>query len=93
MAILDKEQFIANPTTDQNANILNIPSPQQASGSQDEIMYQMHPSLFDIIVGGMFVKQQPKANNRSRYPCDGSRFLPDSRYHPMSIQVCFFFLL
>jgi hypothetical protein len=51
----------------------------------------MYPSLFDRIDNFMSVKQQPKANNRSRYECDGRRFLPDSRYHPMAINVCFLF--
>jgi hypothetical protein len=71
--------------------MINIPIPQQASGSQNGIMYLMYPSLFDFINNVMSVKQQPKANNRSRYECDGRRFLPDSRYHPMAINVCFLF--
>jgi hypothetical protein len=56
-------------------------------------MYQMNPSLFSMITGDMYVKQQPKANNRVRYECDGSRFLPDSRYHPMALSVSIFFPL
>jgi len=68
-----------------------MPMTQQANGCQDRIMYQMVLFLFNFIDGVvMSVKQQPKANTRLRYQCDGSRFLPDSRYHPMSINVCFF---
>jgi hypothetical protein len=37
----------------------------------------------------MIVKEQPKPDQRARYASDGSRFLPDSKKHPMSIQVCF----
>ncbi len=50
----------------------------------------MDPSAFALITGDIFVKQQPKANNRLRYQCDGPRFLPNSRYHPMSINVSIF---
>ncbi len=92
-AIFDGEQPIENLTGHQNTNVINMPIPQQASGSQDGIMYQMYPSIFADITGTMSVKQEPKANNRSRYQCDGLRFLPDSRYHPMSINVCFFLSL
>ena len=69
----------------------NPPIPQQAYGSENGIMYQIHPMLFPFITGNFFVSQQPKGNNRSRYACDGRRYLPDSRYHPMAIQVRFFF--
>jgi len=37
----------------------------------------------------MAVKEQPKPDQRARYESDGPRFLPDSKKHPMSIQVCF----
>lgn len=43
---------------------------------------------FESIVDMMLVKVQPKADQRARYASDGPRFLPDSRKHPMSIQVC-----
>jgi hypothetical protein len=36
----------------------------------------------------MFVKEQPKPDQRARYESDGPRFLPDAKKHPMSIQVC-----
>ena len=45
---------------------------------------------FESIADAMFVKEQPKADQRARYASDGPRFLPDSRKHPMSIQVCLF---
>lgn len=35
----------------------------------------------------MYVIEQPKADPRSRYESDGTRFLPDSRKNPMSIHV------
>ncbi len=91
IAIIDNESPVQNSTIDDNAEIINIPIPQQASGSQNGIMYLMYPSLFDFLDNVLSVKQQPKANNRSRYECDGRRFLPDSRYHPMAINVCFLF--
>ncbi|CAF4246418.1 unnamed protein product [Rotaria sordida] len=47
----------------------------------------MYPSIFEMIDVAMSVKQQPKANNRIRYDCDGVRFLPDSRYHPLAIHI------
>lgn len=49
----------------------------------------MYPTLSDYILGQMSVKQQPKANYRSRYACDGARFLPESRYNPLSVNVNF----
>ena len=36
----------------------------------------------------MHVKEQPKPVQRVRYASDGPRFLPNSRRHPVSIQVC-----
>lgn len=69
-----------------NADIINFPVPQEARGNEHGIMYQMCLTIF-AITGVMSVKQQPKANKRFRYQCDGSRFLPRSRYHPMSIEV------
>lgn len=70
-------------------DVYNPPVPQQAYGNENGIMYQIHPTLLNFISGNMSVSQQPKGNNRSRYACDGRRFLPDSRYHPMTIQVRF----
>lgn len=48
---------------------------------------------FESIADDMAVKQQPKPDQRSRYASDSIRFLPDSRKHPMSIKVCYFFFL
>ncbi|CAF1360879.1 unnamed protein product [Adineta steineri] len=39
------------------------------------------------INGTMTVKEQPKSDQRGRYASDGPRFLPDSKKHPMSIQL------
>ncbi|CAF3745604.1 unnamed protein product [Rotaria sordida] len=86
-AIIDDRQMIPNPTLDQNLDIINMPMSQQIIENSNALMYQMNPFIFEIIDSVMFVKQQPKANNRIRYECDGSRFLPDSRYHPMSINL------
>jgi hypothetical protein len=84
IAIVDNGQLIENPV------VTNDPIPQQAAGSENEIQYQMLPNIFaNFINGTISVKQQPKANKRLRYSCDGARFLPDSRYHPMSINVRF----
>lgn len=65
----------------------NPASPQTME--EPYIKCRIIPMLFNFIMSLMFVKQQPKANNRLRYACDGSRFLPDSRYHPMTLGVCF----
>ncbi|CAF1178786.1 unnamed protein product [Rotaria sordida] len=86
-AIIDDRQMIPNPTLDQNLDIINMPMFQQIIENSNALMYQMNPFIFEIIDSVMFVKQQPKANNRIRYECDGSRFLPDSRHHPMSINL------
>jgi hypothetical protein len=80
--IFDGVQPIENQSTDQTSDIIDTPSENQGG-----VIYQMDPSAFAFITGDIFVKQQPKANNRLRYQCDGSRFLPDSRYHPMSINL------
>ncbi len=93
MAILDEEQFFEQPIVHQNPDVIDIPTPRQASGNEDGIMFLMCLSLFNCINGFISVKQQPKANNHVRYQCDGARFLPDSRYHPMAINVCFFPLI
>ncbi|CAF3428501.1 unnamed protein product [Rotaria sp. Silwood1] len=75
-------------TGDQNSSITNMPMPQETTGDQNVIMYQMYPSIFEMLDAAISVKQQPKANNRIRYGCDGVRFLPDSRYHPLAVTFC-----
>jgi hypothetical protein len=87
IAIVNNEQLIQNP------DVTNTPTPQQAAGSENGIHYLMYPHIFDFIDGVMSVQQQPKANKRLRYQSDGSRFLPDSRYHPMTINVRLFSLI
>ncbi|CAF0935011.1 unnamed protein product [Adineta steineri] len=87
MAIVDDEQLLQNPSESQNFAIVDNWVLKQATGSQDGIMYLMYPMPFGSIAGTMFVTQQPKANKRSRYECDGRRFLPDSRFHPMTVQL------
>lgn len=82
----DGEQPNEDSTIQQNVIITSNPILQQETG---DIPYQMCPELSDHILGNMSVKQQPIPNYRSRYQCDGSRFLPASRYHPMSINVSF----
>ena len=88
--ILDGTQPLDNLDTHQNAAIIDDPTPRQAIGNEDDLMYLMCLSLFTFIEGNLSVKQGPKANNRLRYQSDGSRFLPNSRYNPMAINVGFF---
>lgn len=59
------------------------------SNTSIPIRLYLNPQMFQGIGGNMSVKQEPKANNRIRYGSDGRRFLPDSRYHPISINVSF----
>ncbi len=51
--------------------------------------FEINTNSFALIDDDMSVKEQPKPDQRARYESDGPRFLPDSRKHPMSIQVCF----
>lgn len=90
-AILDDEIPFNSSMVNQNMTVTNF-SIVQANGCKNEIMYQVYPDIFQMS-GAMIVTQQPKANNRLRFECDGIRFLPDSRYHPMTIQVCLFSIL
>ncbi|CAF5218004.1 unnamed protein product, partial [Rotaria magnacalcarata] len=71
----------------QSSDFENNPVFQQIVGDQNGTMYGMNPSVFAIIDGTLSMKQQPKANKRVRYESDGRRFLPDSRYHPMSLNL------
>ncbi|UJR25787.1 hypothetical protein I4U23_007137 [Adineta vaga] len=42
----------------------------------------------DVTIDGMMiVKEQPKPDQRIRYASDGARFLPDSKKHPVTIQL------
>ncbi|CAF4236121.1 unnamed protein product, partial [Rotaria sordida] len=91
LAIIDNGQRIPNSTFDQNPSVTNMMMPQETIENQNVFMYQMYPSIFEMIDIAMSVKQQPKANNRIRYDCEGIRFLPDSRYHPLAIHICCFF--
>ena len=56
---------------------------------QQEITSKINTYNFDLIDDTMTVKEQPEPDQRARYASDGSRFLPDSKKHPMSIEVCF----
>jgi hypothetical protein len=62
---------------------------QDASQMQEQMASEINKNPFDLIGDDMIVKEQPKADQRARYESDGPRFLPDSKKHPMSIQVCF----
>ncbi|CAF2464855.1 unnamed protein product [Rotaria sp. Silwood2] len=85
VAIVDDRQRMPNSTFDQNPSFINMPISQQTIENQNVLIYyQMYPSIFDTIDASMSIKQEPKANNRIRYDCDGVRFLPGSRYHPLA---------
>jgi hypothetical protein len=56
---------------------------------QEQMDFEINTNSFASIDDDMSVKEQPKADQRARYESDGPRFLPDSKKHPMSIQVCF----
>jgi hypothetical protein len=56
----------------------------------EQIDFSINENPFQSVADDMFVKEQPKADQRARYESDGPRFLPDARKHPMSIQVCVF---
>ncbi|CAF1463540.1 unnamed protein product [Rotaria sordida] len=87
LAIVDDGQMLRNSTFDQNPSTTNMLMPQKTIENQNVLTYQMNPSIFEGIDVTMSVKQQPKANNRLRYECDGVRFLPDSRHHPLAIHI------
>ena len=74
-------------SNEQSFETQNSPILKTAAGADNGIQYQMFPNLFPEPYGPMAIKQQPMANKRLRYISDGDRFLPDSRYHPMSLQV------
>jgi hypothetical protein len=56
---------------------------------QEQMVFEVITNQFAAIDDVMIVKEQPKPGRRARYECDGPRFLPDSKKHPMCIQVCF----
>ncbi|CAF0999307.1 unnamed protein product [Rotaria sordida] len=87
LPIVDDGQMLRNSTFDQNLSITNMLMPQETIENQNVLMYQMYLSIFEGIDVTMSVEQQPKANNRIHYECDGVRFLPDSRYHPLAIHI------
>ncbi|CAF1147068.1 unnamed protein product [Rotaria sordida] len=87
LPIVDDGQMLRNSTFDQNLSITNMLMPQETIENQKVLMYQMYLSIFEGIDVTMSVEQQPKANNRIHYECDGVRFLPDSRYHPLAIHI------
>ena len=55
----------------------------------EALIQVQHNVLFDLISNGMSMKEQPKPDLRARYESDGDRFLPDSKKHPMSIEVSY----
>ncbi|CAF1060965.1 unnamed protein product [Rotaria sordida] len=57
------------------------------SETQETMSFGENTNQFADIVDAMIVKEQPKADQRARYESDGPRFLPDSKKHPMSIQL------
>jgi hypothetical protein len=56
---------------------------------QQEMNLKINTYNFALIDDTMTVKEQPKPDQRARYASDGRRFLPESKKHPMSIEVCF----
>ncbi len=64
-------------------------SQEDANEIQQQTDFEVTTNQADAIDNPMIVKEQPKPDQRARYASDGSRFLPDSKKHPMSIQVCF----
>ncbi|CAF3693452.1 unnamed protein product [Rotaria sp. Silwood1] len=90
LATADNRHMVSNSTFDQYSSITNMSILQETIENQNVLMYQMYqmcPTIFEMIDVAMSVRQQPKANNRIRYDCEGIRFLPDSRYHPLAIHV------
>ncbi|CAF3988126.1 unnamed protein product [Rotaria sordida] len=75
LAIIDNGQRMPNSTFDQNPSVTNMMMPQETIENQNVFMYQMYPSIFEMIDIAMSVKQQPKANNCIRYDCEGIRNL------------------
>ncbi|CAF4552546.1 unnamed protein product, partial [Rotaria sp. Silwood2] len=87
LAILDNRQMVSNSTFDQYSSITNMSILQETIENQNVLMYQMCPTIFEMIDVAMSVRQQPKTNNRIRYDCEDIQFLPHSRYHPLTIHV------
>ncbi|CAF1045599.1 unnamed protein product [Adineta ricciae] len=88
LQIIENDPFAEDWDANQPLAIAhNPPVPRQAYGNESGIMYQIHPTLLGFITGNVSISQQPKGNNRSRYACDGRRYLPDSRYHPMTVKL------
>ncbi|CAF4647122.1 unnamed protein product, partial [Rotaria magnacalcarata] len=58
-----------------------------ASETQQTLAIEMNTfqSVFTDVE--MFVTEQPKPDQRARYESDGPRFLPDSKKHPMTVEV------
>jgi len=64
-------------------------SQEDTNETQEQTDFEVTTDQAGVIDNLMIVKEQPKPDQRARYASDGSRFLPDSKKHPMSIQVCF----
>jgi len=64
-------------------------SQEDTNETQEQTDFEVTTDQAGVIDDLMIVKEQPKPDQRARYASDGSRFLPDSKKHPMSIQVCF----
>jgi len=62
---------------------------EDTNEAQEQTDFEVTTDQAGVIDNLMIVKEQPKPDQRARYASDGSRFLPDSKKHPMSIQVCF----
>jgi len=64
-------------------------SQEDTNETHEQTDFEVSTNQAGVIDNLMIVKEQPKPDQRARYASDGSRFLPDSKKHPMSIQVCF----
>ncbi|CAF4610970.1 unnamed protein product [Rotaria sp. Silwood1] len=93
-AILKNEEF----TGDEFDQILVGSLPEETIVSQDnnqenvnenqkKMSFEINTNQFACIDDVMTVKEQPKPDQRARYESDGPRFLPDSKKHPMSIEL------
>ncbi|CAF4210633.1 unnamed protein product, partial [Rotaria sordida] len=66
LAIIDNGQRMPNSTFDQNPSVTNMMMPQETIENRNVFMYQMYPSIFEMIDIAMSVKQQPKIRNLQR---------------------------
>ncbi|CAM4745562.1 unnamed protein product [Rotaria magnacalcarata] len=81
------EQIVNGGLGEEEPIMAESNSQLNASETQQTLAIEMNTFQSAFTDVEMFVTEQPKPDQRARYESDGPRFLPDSKKHPMTVEI------